>query len=855
MLNSVRSFVKVVSSFAVVATFGFAAQASAQTVLGPELLPVGPMTVVAGGASSSPGTGVACAVGSTVKSTDAYGDGCLATQISLTAPRYAVKDSAGNIFFADYTNGLIRRIDATTGIVNTVAGGATSNPSQGTPCGLNSSIDIYGDGCNSLLVKLGKPASIAFASNGDLYFADPYNYDVRKITATSGLIPTTGGIISNVAGAAPATGTATYGFIVSNSTTSINSATASNLDAPYSVAFDKNGILYVAEEYKNAVLAVNVTTSNQTVYGITLKPGEIWKVVGSAPYPATVPDSPTATPTTCPNGVNPATSSTYGCNYSSYTEGAQAGANFLDSPFAIAFDPTGNLYISDMYEKSVPSITSAGIMTTFAGVQGTAGTTLISGRVPSTTAIGNSFGVASDSLGDIYVTDAVLGAVYRIDADTKTMYVIASGLGKTSTPTTSAGAANPGISGVTADKYDNLYLADTVNNVIETFGNGTNFGILTTSTVMVHIFKGDTPKANGYTVTATGASVGNTTFTAVAGTCTMNTDGSQDCPVVLTVTPTALGPYTGSLTVTSNSGTSVTYPLTGTYAPTPVTTTKLTFVPSTTPCTGSSNYSTTTSFTFTATVSSVGGNVSGKVQFYNNGVALTDPASLVTPTNNVAVYTTTFPTTATYNITAKFLGDSYYTASTSSPAITFTVKTPTLYLTANTAMLSTVKAGQTALYSFTTTSSVYGGQISFACSNLPANATCVFSPAVLSSDACGTGGTVALSIYTKGSTAIGTSGVSGRGVWPMALMVAGLASALMIGLRRRKLGSRLSSAGMALALLIAGTGLMSCSNGLQPALPPTPAGSYTVTVTALPLSSASAPAGQSQSITFPLVVN
>jgi len=49
------------------------------------------------------------------------GDGCLATQVAITSPNAAAVDSEGNVFIVDYTNKLIRRVDAHTGIITTVA--------------------------------------------------------------------------------------------------------------------------------------------------------------------------------------------------------------------------------------------------------------------------------------------------------------------------------------------------------------------------------------------------------------------------------------------------------------------------------------------------------------------------------------------------------------------------------------------------------------------------------------------------------------------------------------------------------------------------------------------------------------
>src|SRR5713226_2703979 len=53
---------------------------------------------------------------------DFSGDGDPATSASLQIPRGLARDSAGNLFIADTGNHRIRRVDAVTGIITTVAG-------------------------------------------------------------------------------------------------------------------------------------------------------------------------------------------------------------------------------------------------------------------------------------------------------------------------------------------------------------------------------------------------------------------------------------------------------------------------------------------------------------------------------------------------------------------------------------------------------------------------------------------------------------------------------------------------------------------------------------------------------------
>jgi hypothetical protein len=131
-------FLRQSALFVLVALAGFCSSGSAQTA--PQLLPY-TSKLIAGSGTTAIASGATCPV-SGFKSTDAFGDGCLATEIQLVSPRYAIADKNGNIFFSDYNNGLVRRVDAVSGVVTAVAGGATASPASGVTCGSNTSTDI-----------------------------------------------------------------------------------------------------------------------------------------------------------------------------------------------------------------------------------------------------------------------------------------------------------------------------------------------------------------------------------------------------------------------------------------------------------------------------------------------------------------------------------------------------------------------------------------------------------------------------------------------------------------------------------------------------------------------------------------
>jgi hypothetical protein len=89
-------------------------------------------------------------------------------------------DSAGNLYFADTSNHIIRMID-TAGVVHRVAG---QPPSEGAP-----QFGYAGDGGPAVDATLNYPVDLAFGDDGTLYFTDVNNHCVRGI-ATDGTIRT-----------------------------------------------------------------------------------------------------------------------------------------------------------------------------------------------------------------------------------------------------------------------------------------------------------------------------------------------------------------------------------------------------------------------------------------------------------------------------------------------------------------------------------------------------------------------------------------------------------------------------------------------------------------------------------------
>ena len=866
-----------VLSTALLAFAGLGSSAVAQTA--PQLLPY-TSKLIAGGVTGATFTvGATCPqAGAPNTAKDTYGDGCFANEISLTAPRYAIADTAGNVFISDYTNGLVRRVDAITGIITAVAGGATSSPGKNVACGTNTSVDILGDGCLGTAVKLGKPAGLAFDGNGDLIFADAYNYNIRMIAATGHLVPATGGVISLVAGTNGGT-TSTGGF-----TSGVVAATSSYVEDVYGISFDTSGNLYYADEYTKAE-AVSVINTNapsapsDVVTGITVPAGQTVKIAG-----ATAGGGP------CLN--YPTTG--FGCTYGTFKNNTSALATVtqLDAPYAVASDNHGNVFIANEFENSVAKVNAAGILTLYAGTNAGLGVNTLPNttRAPATTvAMGTDFGIAADSSSNIYVTDAYLGYIWRVDAATGYMYVVAGGgSGSCTSPNSldtpqsydtadtygdgcpglqaklgigsgTSGYTSSGVFGITVDANTDLFFGDSVTNLVREIASGTQFGVVganqPVNTLDVHFGAGDTPAATGAFTLIAGA----TNFSLGTPACTYNNaDLTTDCLLPVTATPTVLGAFAGTLQVAATKGGTAMFYLNGTYAQSPITRTSLTASAPSVSCSGSKVYPTTAPIILTATLAANGPSApTGTIIFYSNGTALAPTTGVAVSnigTTSSPVYgatlTETFPTAASYSITATYVppAGGYFVGSTSAAA-KFSTSLPTFTTSVNTSVQqSTIIPGQTALYSFNVAQNVYSGTITFSCSGLPTGAACVFSPSSITASGCSTTSVVALSITTQQPLAAtsGSFGGTGHGRWQMVGVLVGFTMALLIGIRRRKYGMRYGQIWMVLALLLAASGAVACGTG---SVAGTPLGTSTVTV------KAAGTDGTVTTFTVPLVIN
>ena len=156
-------------------------------------------------------------------------DNAPATSATLQEPNGVAVDAAGNLYITDLSAGRIRKVDVSTKIITTVAGGA--RPAQGV-----------GDGGPATSASLGSPTGrVALDASGNIYIADRYQYRVRKVDARTGIITT-------VAGGSRLDSSGDGGL-------AINAGVL-----PDDLALDRNGNLFIAEGESGRVRRVDLTT-------------------------------------------------------------------------------------------------------------------------------------------------------------------------------------------------------------------------------------------------------------------------------------------------------------------------------------------------------------------------------------------------------------------------------------------------------------------------------------------------------------------------------------------------------------------------------------------------------------------
>ncbi len=267
------------------------------------------------------------------------GDGGLAINAQFSYPVGVALDVSGNIYIADCANSRIRKIDVITGIITTVAG--------------NGGPSYSGDGGLATDAELNQPTEICFDASGNMYIADCANYRIRKVDAVTGVITTVAG-----------DGTAGYSG-------DGGLATGAQINYVYGIVPDKLGNLYISDQLNQKIRKVDALT------------GIITTIAG--------------------NGV---------AGYSG--DGGQATDAELYYPKEIIMDSFDNVYIADTWNQTIRKLdTKSGVISTFAG-DGIGGYSGDGGPAISAELNGAS-GVSMDPSGSIYIADCANNRVRKVE--------------------------------------------------------------------------------------------------------------------------------------------------------------------------------------------------------------------------------------------------------------------------------------------------------------------------------------------------------------------------------------------------------------------------------------------------------
>ncbi|MCB4792555.1 MAG: carboxypeptidase regulatory-like domain-containing protein [Elusimicrobia bacterium] len=382
------------------------------------------------------------------------GDGGSAVFAQLNVPCGIAVDGLGNLYIADYGNHRIRKVNA-LGIITTIAGNGTAG--------------FSGDGGSALLAQLNSPRGVAVDDSGNVYIADYDNQRIRKVTVS--------GIISTIAG------NGTAGFSGDG-----ESAILAKFNGPRGVAVDVSGNVYVADYGNNRIRKINSSGIITTITGIgtTGYAGD-----GGSAASAQL-NGPRGVAVDAAGNVYIADNDNHGIRkvsilgiittiagtgVSGYAgDGESANLAQIDSPYGVAVDVLGNVYIADLINNVIRKVSTLGIITTIAGT-GTWGYSGDGG--PATAAqLDSPFGVAVDASGNIYIADNGNHRIRKVNASgiiTTISGTGTAGFSGDGGSATSAQLASP--RGVAVDISGNVYIADSGNQRIRKINAS---GIITT---------------------------------------------------------------------------------------------------------------------------------------------------------------------------------------------------------------------------------------------------------------------------------------------------------------------------------------------------------------------------------------
>lgn len=366
------------------------------------------------------------------------GDSIPANSAAINNPQSIDFDSAGNLYLVDRGNFRIRRVDAATGLITTLAGGASGFSPDGSP---------------APGARLNAPTGLAIGPGDVVHFSDRDNSRIRR------LLPSLNG------DAAPPS--------VAIQIPAANGANPLTLNG---TAADDGNVVLVAWSTDRGKSGAAAGTGAWTAAGISLQKGRntvtvtAWDAAGNSGSAVIVVDHSPVTSIVTLAGTGASGSS---------GDGGRASTARLWAPVGIAVDKSGNVVFVDGNNRRVRRVTSDGMIERFAGT-GDLGSSGDGGPAVSST-MNAPVGIAIDKSGNVFIADANTHRVRRIDPNGIVTTVAGSGEGfggysGDDGPAIAAQLRAP--AAVAVDDGGNLFIADRSNHRIRRVDAVT--GIITT---------------------------------------------------------------------------------------------------------------------------------------------------------------------------------------------------------------------------------------------------------------------------------------------------------------------------------------------------------------------------------------
>jgi uncharacterized repeat protein (TIGR01451 family) len=388
------------------------------------------------------------------------GDGGPAANATLNEPYAGALDAAGNLYFSDAANCVIREINATTQIITTFAG--------------NGTCAYTGDGGQATSASLNNPQGIAFDAAGNLYIVDCLNNAIRRVD--------TNHKITTVVG--DGTGNAGY-----NDNVPANQAT---MDNPEAVATDASGNLYIADTGNNAIRFVNAQSNLVTsivgngTYGNTGDGGPANQALLRHPQGVYVDASgqiyisDTESALVRLVNANKIINTIIGSGtYGFAGDGGPALNASLTNMFQLAVDAGGDVWVTDYWNNRIRYYSNTAGVPSFQTLTTVVGNGSVYDGGPATSAsLYQPRSPDLDASGNLYITDTFNNRIREVNSSGTISTVAGNGI-PCAFPTNTCGDGGQATAAsfyiprsIFFDNSGNLIILDTYDNRVRKVANG-----------------------------------------------------------------------------------------------------------------------------------------------------------------------------------------------------------------------------------------------------------------------------------------------------------------------------------------------------------------------------------------------